>query len=348
MNFNSIKIENFRGIRTCDIHDLSLVNVLFGKNNCGKSSLLEAIFLMSGPSNPTLPILVNNLRQLVSFAEEDILTDFYGLNSENIIRIQGEGQNKRDVRVTMIKSHTSQVKLDQLSQINAEQSGKRYGLKLEYRVGESGHQYHTELIIDPTEETSAHAKTDKAYNETLHAEYIPSGNVMLHADEKLAQIIVDKRELEIVEALKFIEPRIKDIVLVNKKIMVDIGLDSRLPINVLGDGVRKVLSLLLAIHSAKGGILMVDEIDNGLHYSIMPSLWKVILHACKKEDTQLFVSTHSADLVEALVNVMNQDDVTDTSVSAYKLVKKDDDELVALRYDKEKLTYVINQEMEVR
>lgn len=348
MNFSSISIENFRGIRTCDIHDLGLVNIFFGKNNCGKSSLLEAIFLMSGPSNPTLPILVNNLRHLVSFAEEDILTDFYGLNSENRIRIQSNGKNKRDVRVTMIKSHTSQIKLDQLSQHNAEQSGRRYGLKLEYQVGESEHLYHTELIIDPTEETNAHAKTEKAYNETLYAEYIPSGNVMLHANEKLAQIIVDKRESEIVEALKLIEPRIKDIVLVNEKIMVDIGLESRLPINVLGDGVRKVLSVLLAIHSAKGGTLMIDEIDNGLHYSIMPALLEVILHACKKQDTQLFVSTHSADFVEALVHAMAQDDVADTSVSAYKLVKKDDDELVALRYDKERLTYVINQEMEVR
>lgn len=348
MNFSSISIKNFRGIKTCDIHDLGLVNVFFGKNNCGKSSILEAIFLMSGPSNPTLPILVNNLRQLVSFTEEDILTVFYGLNSENIIRIQSDGQNKRDVCVTMIRSHTNQVALDQLSQTNAEQSGKRYGLKFEYLVGESKHMYHTELILDSNDKNNAQAKTEKAYKENLYTEYIPSGNVMRHADEKLMQIIIEKREFEIVEALKLIEPRIKDIVLVNKKIMVDIGLESRLPINVLGDGVRKVLSVLLAIHSAKGGALMIDEIDNGLHYSIMPNLWKVILHACKKQETQLFVSTHSADLVKALVDVMNQDDKVSTGVSAYKLVKKDDDELVALRYDKKTLAYAINQEMEVR
>lgn len=348
MNFNSVFIENFRGIKTCDIHELGLVNVFFGKNNCGKSSLLEAIFLMSGPSNPVLPILVNNLRQLVSFTEEDILTDFYGLSAENKIRIHGEGKNKRDVCVKMIKSHTGQVALDQLSQGNAEQSIKRYGLKVEYRVGESQHLYHTELLVNPNEEGSAQAKTDKSYQESMYAEYIPSGNVLLHAQEKLAQIIVDKRESEIVEALKIIEPRIKDIVLVNNKIMADIGFESRLPIHVLGDGVRKVLAILLAIHSAKGGVLMIDEIDNGLHYSIMPALWKAILHACQKQATQLFVSTHSADFVQALVDAMTQDDGLDTSVSAYKLVKRDDDQLVALRYDKEKLIYAMNQEMEVR
>lgn len=348
MNFNSVKIDNFRGIRTCSVSELGLVNVFLGKNNCGKSSLLEALFLMTGPSNPTLPILVNNLRQLVSFSEEDILTDFYGLNSENVIKICSEGQDRRDIRVSMIQSHSKQIALDQLSQVNAEQSGKRYGLKIEYSIGDSERFYHTELIVDPNEGNKAEAKTEKAYKERMHAEYIPSGNVMLHANEKLAQVLIEKRESDIVEALKLIEPRIKDIQLIDKKIMVDIGLPSRLPINVLGDGVRKVLSILLSIHSAKGGSLMIDEIDNGLHYSIMPGLWRVIMHACKKQNTQLFVSTHSSDFVEALVEIINTDDDTETSVSAYKLVKKMDDELVALRYDKSKLSYAINQEMEVR
>lgn len=348
MNFTNVSIENFRGIRKCNISDLGLVNVFFGKNNCGKSTLLEALFLMSGPSNPILPVLVNKLRQLVSSSEDDILTDFYGLNAENEIKIKGEGNNKREVCVSMIKSQSNQIDLSQLTQNNTEQSGKKFGLKIAYRIGDSEKIHHSELIVDPNDENKANAKTEKGYEEGMYAEYIPSGNIMLHTNEKLAQIIIEKREAEIVEALKLIEPKIKDIQLIDKKIMVDVGLSSRLPVNVLGDGVRKILSILLAIHSAKGGMLMIDEIDNGLHYSVMQNLWKVILHACKKNDTQIFVSTHSADLVSALVEVFNQEDMAETSVSAYKLVKKEDDELVALRYDKEKLTYVINQEMEVR
>lgn len=349
MTYNSILIENFRGIKTCNVTELGLVNVFFGKNNCGKSSLLEALFLMSGPSNPVLPILVNNLRHLTSFSEEDILTDFYGLDSNNVIKILGSGIHNRDVRVSMIKSHTNQIDLDQLTQVNAEQSGKRYGLKVEYRVGDSEHSYHTELIIDPSKENKALAKKDKGYKEEMRAEYIPSGNVLSQVTEKLSQIIIDKKETEVVEALRLLEPRIRDLQLVDKKIMVDIGFPSRLPINVLGDGVRKVLSILLAIHTASGGALMIDEIDNGLHYSVMPKLWEVIMHACKKQNTQLFVSTHSADLVRALVEVTNKEEEMDeTSVSAYKLIKKDDDELVALRYDKKTLSYAITQEMEVR
>lgn len=55
MNFNEIDISSFRGIRQAHIEGLRLVNLFFGKNNCGKSSVLDAVFLISGLSNPKLP-----------------------------------------------------------------------------------------------------------------------------------------------------------------------------------------------------------------------------------------------------------------------------------------------------
>lgn len=347
MKYTEINIHNYRGIRTCLLKNLGLVNVLFGKNNCGKSSVLEAVFLMSGPSNPTMPIIVNNLRNLVSFAEEDIKTDFYGLNTDNGIHITSEGECKRDVTISMIESHSNQITLDQINQLNAEHVAKRYGFKVEFIIGEEKKDHHTELII-AEEDGNARAITDKNYKETLYAEYIPSGYMMLNINDKLSQVIKSKEENEILEALRIVEPKIKDIQLLDKKVMVDIGLSSRLPINVLGDGVRKVLAILLSIHSAKNGVLMIDEIDNGLHYSVMKTLWRVILHTCQKQNTQLFVSTHSLDMLKALVSVTEEGAADHVSISSYKLLRKEDDELATLRYDKETLAYIINQEMEVR
>lgn len=346
MNFTNINIENFRGIRKCTLARLGLINVFFGKNNCGKSSLLESIFLMCGPSNPTLPIVVNNMRNLISFSEEDFRAEFYGLNPENEILITGSGDQKRVVRIGMITSHSRQVQLDRLTQQNADQAGKHFGFKINFSAGEDERIHHTELVV--AEGNNGKASTDKLYKESLYAEYIPSGYMMQNVNEKLAQIIKNKKENDILEALKLVEPRIKDIQLLDKKIMVDIGLNERLPINVLGDGVRKVLSILLSIHNAQNGMLMVDEIDNGLHYSVMPKLWNVILQTCKKLNTQMFVSTHSIDMVKALVSAMSEIDVQDNDVSAFKLMKKSDDELVALRYGIKELSYSIEQELEVR
>lgn len=247
----------------------------------------------------------------------------------------------------MIESHSKQITLDQINQMNAGHVAKRYGVKVEFTIGEEKKDHHTELII-AAEDSNARAITDKNYKETLYAEYIPSGYMMHNINDKLTQVIKNKEENEVLEALRIVEPKIKDIQLLDKKVMVDIGLSNRLPINVLGDGVRKVLAILLSIHSAKNGVLMIDEIDNGLHYSVMKTLWRVILHTCQKQNTQLFVSTHSLDMLKALVSVTAEGATDQISVSSYKLLRKEDDELVTLCYDKETLAYTINQEMEVR
>lgn len=68
---------------------------------------------------------------------------------------------------------------------------------------------------------------------------------------------------------------------------------------------------------------------------------------CQKHHTQIFASTHSLDLVKSLVQTINQSD-DPQPIASYKLIRKNDDELVALRYSAEELTYAIKQEMEVR
>lgn len=82
----------------------------------------------------------------------------------------------------------------------------------------------------------------------------------------MTEIIQNKQEKEIVEALQIVEPRITDVQLVGKRVMVDVGLPTRLPINVLGDGVRKVLAVILSIYTCRNGVLIIDELDNGLHF----------------------------------------------------------------------------------
>ena len=69
---DSIKIDNFRGIHRSKINGLTQVNLFFGKNNCGKSSLLEGLFLVCGQSNPLLPATLNAMRTYNRMTETDI------------------------------------------------------------------------------------------------------------------------------------------------------------------------------------------------------------------------------------------------------------------------------------
>mgnify|MGYP000610715480 CR=1 FL=1 len=344
MIYTDFSAENYRGIRQCKLHDLELVNLLFGKNNCGKSSLLEAILILSGPDNPTLPIMANNMRALNSLEEADLKVEFYQAIPENIITLSSQGEQNRQVSIQMIESYSKNIPLEQLKQVSSETVGKHYGLKINFSTG-SEKKYHSELIV--TEENQGKVTSDKVYKEELYAEYIPSNHMQINVAEKLTEIIKNKQEADVLEALRIVEPRITDLQLVGNKVMVDIGLPTRLPINVLGDGVRKVLAIILSIYKCRNGVLLIDELDNGLHFSIMPQLWKAILYTCRKHHTQLFASTHSLDLVKSLVQTISKSDEAQP-VAAYKLIRKENDELATLRYSSQELTYAINQEMEVR
>lgn len=88
--FNKIEIERFRGIKHASIEGLKQVNLFFGKNNCGKSSLLESLFLVSGLSNPLLPIHVNLMRGYSRSSLNDLKLDFYNLDSSYPIHIRME------------------------------------------------------------------------------------------------------------------------------------------------------------------------------------------------------------------------------------------------------------------
>ncbi len=62
--YKSFKIENFRGIKKCELTELKRINIFLGKNNCGKSSILEAIFLLTGYNNPILSVNIDLFRNL--------------------------------------------------------------------------------------------------------------------------------------------------------------------------------------------------------------------------------------------------------------------------------------------
>ena len=144
------------------------------------------------------------------------------------------------------------------------------------------------------------------------------------------------------------EPRISDIVVADKTIMVDIGSEHLIPINVMGDGMTKVLMNVIAIYECSGGVALIDEVDNGLHHSMMELLWKSMIVAALENDVQLFVSTHNIDSLKGLDKVMQSGMYEKNVLSAYKLIKAGDDTLNALRYDADTLNYMIEQEIEVR
>lgn len=114
-----------------------------------------------------------------------------------------------------------------------------------------------------------------------------------------------------------------------------------------GDGLKHYISIICALYACENGYLFIDEIDNGIHYSQLDNLWKLILSISKKTNCQVFATTHSKEMLESYARVAKKLD--DSDVSYTTLVKNKSNEIKALTLDYEMLTNsIIDQEHEVR
>lgn len=343
--FNRIEIERFRGIRYASIDGFKQINLFFGKNNCGKSSLLESLFLASGLSNPLLPIYVNMMRGYGKVRLNDLKLDFYNLDSSLPIHIRMENEEKRDLKISLIEQNQNNISLNtgNANILSNVEEGK-YGLKFDFMIDDK--PFESRINFNSTDSKDITRDVPKDYEESLQCMYLSPKYDFDKSIQGLNKILQNKDEHFIVEGLRIIEPRVKDFIFLDNDVLVDIGLEKRMPVNMMGDGARKMVSLLTAIYDCKDSALLIDEISNGFHYSVMCDLWKVLINAAIRNNTQLFVTTHDVDSIKGLRDAAleNYRDI----VATFKLLKTNDDELKAYHYSLESLNYSINQEIEVR
>ncbi len=343
--FDKIEINHFRGIRHASIEGFKQINLFFGKNNCGKSSLLESLFLVSGVSNPLLPVHVNFMRGYGKVRLNDLKLDFYNLDSTRPIHIRIENKEKRDLRINLFERNQNSVSLNaENANILSNVEEGIYGLKFDFEINDQ--HFDSQLRFDHKNSTDAKRIVPNKYVESLRCTYLSPKYDFNASIQGLKNILQNKHEHFIAEGLRLIEPRVKDFTFTDNEMLVDIGLAKRIPVNMMGDGARKIVSLLTAVYDCKDGALLVDEISNGFHYSVMCSLWKVLINAAIRNNTQLFATTHDVDSIKGLrdAELGNNRDI----VAAFKLLKTSDDELKAYHYSLESLDYSINQEIEVR
>lgn len=343
--FKKIDIENFRGIKSLSVENLSRVNLFFGKNNSGKSTVLESAFLLSGMTNPHLLVLCNAVRGFKGIRDFSLF--FHNLNTAHPISIISEGNSKvfsRRLKMEMSASQTYKQNLDDKSTTVAADNKPFQTLVLNASC--DGKKYKNEFILENASEKEERGKIGifPFYNEPFVCKYIAPKDTNFALDE-VNDILKDKQEQNIVENLSLLDERITDFVLSQNDIMVDIGLKSRIPLNMMGDGTRKFFNLIVSLYKCKDGILLIDEIDNGLHFSAMENLWKTVLNLTKKYNVQVFATTHNMDSLKSL-NALLADRAED--VSFYKVLHTKNDETKLLYYPYEDFSVVLGNGNEVR
>lgn len=356
----SIHIENFRCLHQLQINPLARVNLIAGKNSVGKTALLEAIFLLIGAENLELILKISHFRgirelkgELVPILELLWAPLFYNLDVSKKISIVAQTErNKRqkvELAVTPAASQTFDISYNSAqgsllrpgftsSHVLTQTYDNAQGLKKKFTMSFTK----GELRIEP-------APTDPPFpGFFLYAQNSPTQDEAATLFGKLVRAKqVD--QLDLVEVLKLVEPRLRQLDVVpsagSSMIYGDIGLEQMLPLSLMGDGMSRVMSVLLRIANAAGGIVLIDEIENGLHYSILENFWRAVDSAAKTFNTQVIATTHSYECIREAHQAFQSSNEGDF---LFHRLDRIHERIESVTYDQEALGAALKADFEVR
>ena len=160
-------------------------------------------------------------------------------------------------------------------------------------------------------------------------------------------MINEKRKDYILSALRDIDKRIVDITVNGSDVMVDVGLpNALLPIGVLGDGVIRVVNALAVADVCRGGLLCIDEIENGLHYTAMSTFWRSLVQYAKDAKIQIIATTHNLEMMQQIAADTDTND--EAFLSYIRLGRRNDGTIVATHLSGRSYKAQLDEGMELR
>lgn len=353
----SIKINNFKGLNDFNLQDISNINLLGGKNNAGKTTILEALFMFHDRLNPNMLLRQYNWRGVNEMAltpESFFAPIFHNFNLNNIIEIETTN-HKNFIESMIIKFSNNKNKSIQMKsnhgQIRTDEPIiSSNTLEIKYKSS-TKKQQEVNLIIDNQglEMEVVHAtqgETRAIFLASKTHSYAPEDAI------RFGELDIKGQADIIVDFLRIIEPRLKSIssiTMSNNTSMLhaDIGIGTKVPISYMGDGISRILTILLAIVSNKNGIIFIDEIENGIHYSVLSKVWEIISKAAIDYNCQLYATTHSYECLSAAIEGIREEYKNDFRYFRIERSKKTN-KILPKTFDYEMLESAIEKGWEVR
>jgi len=321
--FKSLTIERYRGIEKLHIDDLKRVNLFVGENNSGKTSVLEAFYLNMHAVDARVAAGINSLRQMFKFIPDRWELFFHNMTVKKPIAIHSEFDGQERLLKISLREIRDEgdFSIDlSMSEKKVVEPGKYVGWNFDFSLKEPQTEWmtfhsHLKDTVLKSNQIQMNYKVDtKGSPYFVQGSFIGSSNPI--NDALLLQWVkeqqINKKISKIIPILNNIDPKIQTIIAdADGIIRVDIGLGSLVPLNVVGAGTARVLFILLAISNLQGSILLIDEIENGLHPNSQRVLWEAIFRAAKEFNVQVFATTHSQDCLNAVTEVYQKLDKED-------------------------------------
>ncbi|GAB1539148.1 AAA family ATPase [Scytonema sp. NUACC21] len=372
----TVKIENFRGFQSFELQQLGRINLLVGKNNSGKTSILEAIQLLCSRNNlePLAEVMTN--RGEYFFGNDgrgsrqlDIRHLFYGheIQTGSRFTIWGMNDNISEHVVGSIairrskrpKLHDDSDVDEQLSLLDEDSNDiKKLGFIVKWIYGGETEDLAFSISSDGGLSTEFFRPIYRRSTENTlpRTQFITSSSLTTEKMiELFDRVVLTPEETLVQEALKTIEPRIERIAsITQRRSSIDsrggfvIRLsdsNQRVPIGSMGDGIWRILGLALSTVCAKNGFLFVDEIDTGLHFTAMSDMWKLVWKTATRLNVQVFATTHNSDCWTSLASIANQEDATEDGITIQRVERE---KQTAVAFTQREIVIATQRGIEVR
>lgn len=334
---NSLDIKNYRNLKDLRINSLGRVNLITGRNNTGKSTILEAIAIYASKGDLSLifqfltergenfkPTEANkntpeaNIRSLSSLFTDRIT----GFKRENAITIGSlentlwgeEKSPEKSISLRFVK-YFDEIQRDSqggtltrkrtLLENEETTQLENYKVGFEIRIGNN---YHIQTIDEDRPYRFGYRGIDN--NESF--QFIRTRNIDREINGNLwDNITLTEKEQFVIDALKIIEPTTERIAFIGENsrertaVIKLSNFPNPLPLRSMGDGINRILTIILALVNSDNGFLLIDEFENGLHHTVQNQLWNVIFKLAQNLKVQIFVTTHSDDCISGFENILN-------------------------------------------
>lgn len=318
----SLHIQGFKSFKDTVITPLRKVNLILGGQNVGKTSLLEAVYFGAKSLGE-----IGNLPSVFRKAEgQDAERFFKALAKDKKIRLELSEASGNGL-ITGINS------LDL-----AEAADKRYSLSTGTAAGYVVHRYPNSDPFAP-----------RAFSNPLAVSvHLPD---QARTVQLFDTVVIARKKRRLLEMLKSIEPRLEDMHSLSpdgdSRIYVELeGHTEALPLPLLGHGFSRLVFLYCSLLVTEAKLALIDEVENGIHYSSLPTLFQGIQDIASSHGVQTLMTTHSWECIQAAFNTFAQAG----NLSDFQLVRleREGDNVKAVVINDEQLVAVMEAGYEVR
>lgn len=379
LRINSLNIEGFRAFRSLKIPALGQINLITGGNDTGKSSILECLRILASDASPSVLHNILTCREEYEEGRDDEFTMIQYLSRVSTLfsgfpEISEDPESIPDPIVISANRSPHNMKIsmrigwgslkpssDGTVRLSLPENGlfdeleSVFASVLKVETNERSRLYHLENLSRFHLRGSFREESHSGHSSKVRVPCVTVGPSVREGTSLWGslwdRIALSKAEKHVLEALQLIEPTISAVSMVGSQsancrtaIVRSDKIGRPVPVRALGDGLSRLFGIVLSLVNAKGGILLIEELENGIHHSVQIEVWRMIFRLARRLEIQVFATTHSWNAIEAFQRAASE---SQAKGSLVRLVRRDD-RIISTVFSEGELAIVTRNKIEVR